>query len=374
MRLLEYQGKELFDEFGIRVPRSHLAHTIQEAREGGNKLGYPLVIKSQLTVGGRGKAGAIVKCKTQAEMELNFNELLHKQVKGEFPRGILLEEMADIKKELYLSLFLNRSKRCYSLISSAEGGIEIENAGSKVMVDVPIDGLDPQQAEETAARLGLKGETVISFVDFTTKLSKMVTEKEAELAEINPVAVLQDGSLMALDAKVIIDDNAMFRHSELKKYEHVSDLEKQAEVSGFSLVELDGNIAIIGNGAGLVMSTLDMVSDAGGKAGAFLDFGGRATTETIYEALKVISKIKKVEAILVNLFGGIVRTNLVAQAVLDAYKNNLMNVPVFARISGADSEKAREMLQGSRAKLYNTVEEAIDFAVSAVNNSRGGSR
>jgi succinyl-CoA synthetase beta subunit len=259
MRLLEYQGKELFDEFGIRVPRSHLAHTIQEAREGGNKLGYPLVIKSQLTVGGRGKAGAIVKCKTQAEMELNFNELLHKQVKGEFPRGILLEEMADIKKELYLSLFLNRSKRCYSLISSAEGGIEIENAGSKVMVDVPIDGLDPQQAEETAARLGLKGETVISFVDFTTKLSKMVNEKEAELAEINPVAVLQDGSLMALDAKVIIDDNAMFRHSELKKYEHVSDLEKQAEVSGFSLVELDGNIAIIGNGAGLVMSTLDMV-------------------------------------------------------------------------------------------------------------------
>src|SRR5215204_4926500 len=337
MRLLEYQGKELFDEFGIRVPGSHLAHTIQEAREGGNKLGYPLVIKSQLTVGGRGKAGAIVKCKTQAEMELNFNELLHKEVKGEFPRGILLEEMADIKKELYLSLFLNRSKRCYSLISSAEGGIEIENAGSKIMVDVPIDGLN---------------------------------DKEAELAEINPVAILQDGSLMALDAKVIIDDNAMFRHPELKKYEHVSELERQAEVSGFSLVELDGNIAIIGNGAGLVMSTLDMVSDAGGKAGAFLDFGGRATTETIYEALKVISKIKRVEAILVNLFGGIVRTNLVAQAILDAYNNNLMSVPVFARISGADSEKAREMLQGSKANLYNTVEEAIQSAVSAINNSR----
>src|SRR5215216_2616868 len=357
MRLLEYQGKELFDEFGIRVPRSYLAHTIHEAREGGNKLGYPLVIKSQLTVGGRGKAGAIVKCKSEAELEPKFNELLHKEVKGEFPRGILLEEMADIKKELYLSLFLNRSKRCYSLISSAEGGIEIENAGSKIMVDVPIDGLSHQEAEETAAKLGLTGETVVSFVDFTTKLSKMVNEKEAELAEINPVAILQDGSLMALDAKVIIDDNAMFRHPELKKYEHVSELERQAEVSGFSLVELDGNIAIIGNGAGLVMSTLDMVSDAGGNAGAFLDFGGRATTETIYEALKVISKIKRVEAILVNLFGGIVRTNLVAQAILDAYNNNLMNVPVFARISGADSEKAREMLQGSKANLYNTVHD-----------------
>jgi succinyl-CoA synthetase beta subunit len=370
MRLLEYQGKELFDEFGIRVPRSHLAHTIQDAREGGKKLGYPLVIKSQLTVGGRGKAGAILKCKGEAELESNFNELLHKEVKGELPRGILVEEMADIKRELYLSLFLNRSKRCYSLISSAEGGIDIESAGSKVMVDVPIEGLSPQQAEETAAKLGLNGETVISFVDFTTKLSKLVNEKEAELAEINPVAILHDGSFMALDAKVIIDDNAMFRHPELKKYEHVSELEKQAEVSGFSLVELDGNIAIIGNGAGLVMSTLDMVSDAGGRAGAFLDFGGRATTETIYEALKVISKIKKVEAILVNLFGGIVRTNLVAQAILDAYNNNLMNVPVFARITGAESDKAREMLQGSKAKLYNTVEEAIQSAVSTLNNNR----
>ena len=371
MRLLEYQGKELFDEFGIRVPRSHLANTIQEAREGAGKLGYPLVIKSQLTVGGRGKAGAIVKCKNEADLEPKFNELLHKEVKGELPRGILLEEMADIKKELYLSLFLNRSKRCYSLISAAEGGVDIEDAGSKVMVDVAIDGLNPQQAEEVATRLGLIGKTVVSYVDFTTKLSRLVNEKEAELAEINPVAILQDGSFMALDAKVIIDDNAMFRHPELKRYEHVSELERQAEVSGFSLVELEGNIAIIGNGAGLVMSTLDMVSDAGGSAGAFLDFGGRATTETIYEALKVISKIKRVEAILVNLFGGIVRTNLVAQAILDAYNNNLMNVPVFARISGADSEKAREMLQGSKANLYSTVEEAIQSAVLAEKNGGG---
>ncbi len=366
MRLLEYQGKELFDQYGIRIPRSYLANSIQEAKESARKIGYPLVLKSQLTVGGRGKAGAIVKCKSEAELEPKFNELVHKEVKGELPRGILLEEMANIEKELYLSLFLNRSKRCYSLISSAEGGVEIESAGTKVMVDIPIDGLTTQTAEETASKLGLNGKTVLSFIDFTTKLSRLVSEKEAELAEINPVAILRDESLMALDSKVIIDDNAMFRHPELKKYEHVSELEKQAEISGFSLVELDGNIAIIGNGAGLVMSTLDMVSDAGGNAGAFLDFGGRATTETIYEALKVISKIDRIQAILVNLFGGIVRTNLVAQAILDAYKNNLINVPVFARISGAESEKAKEMLNGSKAKLYNTVEEAIQAAVAAV--------
>ncbi|HEY7734888.1 MAG TPA: ATP-grasp domain-containing protein [Nitrososphaera sp.] len=364
MRLLEYQGKELFDQYGIRIPRSYLANTLQEALEAGKKLGYPLVLKSQLTVGGRGKAGAIIKCKTEADLEPKFKELLHKEVKGELPRGILLEEMADIKKELYLSLFLNRSKRCYSFIASAEGGVEIENAANRVMVDVPLDGLTPQTAEDTANRLGLSGKTVVSFVDLTTKLSKLVSEKEAELAEINPVAILGDHSLLALDSKVIIDDNAIFRHPELKKYEHVSELEKQAEISGFSLVELEGNIAIIGNGAGLVMSTLDMVSDAGGTAGAFLDFGGRATTETIYEALKVISKISKIEAILVNLFGGIVRTNLVAQAILDAYGNNLISVPVYARISGAESEKAKEMLSGSRAELYNTVEEAIQAAVA----------
>jgi succinyl-CoA synthetase beta subunit len=366
MRLLEYQGKELFDQYGIRIPRSHLANKLDEAKDGAKKLGYPLILKSQLTVGGRGKAGAIVKCKSEEELEQRFNELLLKEVKGELPRGILLEEMADIRKELYLSLFLNRTKRCYSLISSAEGGVDIESAANRVVVDIPIDGLTPQTAEDTAGKLGLGGKTVVSFVDFTTKLSRLVAEKEAELAEINPVAILGDDSLLALDSKVIIDDNAMFRHPELKKYEHISELEKQAEISGFSLVELDGNIAIIGNGAGLVMSTLDMVSDAGGKAGAFLDFGGRATTETIYEALKVISKIDRIDAILVNLFGGIVRTNLVAQAILDAYKNNLIAVPVFARISGAESEKAREMLNGSKAKLYDTVEQAIDSAVAAV--------
>jgi succinyl-CoA synthetase beta subunit len=366
MRLLEYQGKELFDKYGIRIPRSYLANSLSEAREGAKKIGFPLVLKSQLTVGGRGKAGAILKCKAPEELEQKFNELVHKEVKGELPRGILLEEMAPIKQELYLSLFLNRSKRCYSLIASAEGGVEIETSGNKVVVDVPIAGLNPQVAEDTATKLGLTGNAAVAFVDLVTKLSRMAGETEAELAEINPVAILGDGSMLALDAKVIIDDNSLFRHPELKKYEHVSELEKQAEKSGFSLVELDGNVAILGNGAGLVMSTLDLVADAGGRAGAFLDFGGKATTETIYEALKVISQIKHIDAILVNLFGGIVKTTLVAQAILDAYKNNVISVPVFARISGAESEKSKEMLQGSRAKLYNTVDEAIQAAVAAV--------
>jgi succinyl-CoA synthetase beta subunit len=370
MRLIEYQGKELFDQYGIRIPKAFLANTIEEAQQAAIKLGYPFMLKSQLTVGGRGKAGAILKCNSEKELKSKFYELLNKEVKGEQPRGILLEEMVGITKELYLSLFLNRSKRGYSLIASAEGGIEIENVDNKVIIDIPLNGLTMQTAEDVAHKLGLTGSMIVSFIDFITKLSRLMEEKEAELAEINPVAILGDGSLMALDAKVIIDDNAMFRHPELKKYENTSELEAQAQKSGFSLVELNGNIAIIGNGAGLVMSTLDMVSDAGGKPGSFLDFGGRATTETIYEALQVISKLTKIDAILVNLFGGIVKTTLVAQAILDAYNNNILDVPVFARISGAESDTAKEMLKGSHAKLYDTVEEAILAAVEEIKKKR----
>ena len=363
MRLLEFQGKELFKKYGLSVPEACLVNSRDEAMQAATKLGYPLVLKSQLTVGGRGKAGAILKCNSDSELLPKFDELINKEVKGELPRGILIEKVVAIKSELYLSFFLNRSRRCYSLIASSEGGMEIENVGNKVIFDIQLEGLSQVTVEETGRKLGLEGNIHKSFVDFTMKLSKLVIDEEAELVEVNPIAVLSGDTLTALDAKVIIDDNAMFRHPELKKYEHISELEEQAGKSGFSLVELDGDIAIIGNGAGLVMSTIDMVTDAGGKAGSFLDFGGRATTETIYEALKVISRIKRIRAILVNLFGGIVKTNLVAQAILDAYKNNLIDVPVFARITGAESDKAKAMLGGSQAKLYDTVEEAIHEVV-----------
>jgi len=366
MKLLEYQGKELFDEYGIRIPRAHLVSDVEQAKQAAEKLGYHCILKSQLSVGGRGKAGAILKCNTESELVPIYNELVNKEVKGELPTHILIEEIVDMRGELYLSLFLNRSKRGYSLIASAEGGVEIENVENKIIIDVLVDQLSADIVEDVVHKLKLRAKTKASFTEFTMKLSKLVREKEVELAEINPVGILNDDSLIALDSKIIIDDNAMFRHPELKKYEHISELEAQAKKNGFSLVELDGNIAIIGNGAGLVMSTLDMVSDAGGKAGSFLDFGGSATTETIYESLKVISKINRIDAIFVNLFGGIVKTNLVAQAILNAYNSNLICVPVFARISGAESEKAKDILKGTQAKLYDTVEEAIDAMVKEV--------
>ncbi|MFQ5969227.1 MAG: succinate--CoA ligase subunit beta [Nitrososphaerales archaeon] len=366
MRLLEYQAKSLLDKYSIPIPKGYVADNFDEVRKHADELGFPLVLKAQLKVGGRGKAGAISICKTPNALKESFENLVKKSVQGEPVRTLLVEEFAEHVKELYLSVYLNRSKRCYSIIASAEGGVDIESVGSKVIVDVGVDGISDKELKDVATKLGLDANSTQSFAELASKLSKLVVEKEAELAEINPIAMKEDGSLLALDAKIIIDDNAMFRHEELKQYEDISSLEAEAKKSGFSLVELDGNIAVIGNGAGLVMSTLDMLSDHGGKASSFLDVGGGATTESVYTALTLISKIPNVNAILVNLFGGIVRTSMVAQAIVDAYKNKLIEVSLFARISGAESDQAKEMLKGSSARMFDTVEEAIAAAVKEV--------
>ncbi|HKU32568.1 MAG TPA: ATP-grasp domain-containing protein [Candidatus Nitrosotalea sp.] len=369
MRLLEYQAKELFAGYTIPTPQGLTSKDIEQGRKDATRLGFPFVIKAQMAVGGRGKAGAIQKCHNSDEFELKYPEIMQKVVKGEKTRAILLEKMADIKKELYLSLFLNRSKRCYTIIASAEGGVEIESVKNQIIREVGLGNVDSRTAEEVGKEMGLKDKALTQFVDILQKLSKITVEKEAELAEINPLAILKDDSLVALDGKMIIDDNAMFRHDELRKFQEVSELEERAEKSGFSLVELDGNIAVVGNGAGLVMSTLDMLSDNGGKPACFLDVGGGATTDTVYEALTLISKMKKVKGILVNLYGGIVKTTTVATAFIKAYDNKLIDVPVFARMSGAEADKSKEMLKGSRTKMFDTIEEAINAAVIEVNKN-----
>ena len=369
MRLLEYQVKSLFADYGIPIPQGLTSANIEQGRKDAEKLGFPFVIKAQMAVGGRGKAGAIQKCHNIDEFELKYPEIMQKVVKGEKTRAILLEKMADIKKELYLSLFLNRSKRCYTVISSSEGGVEIESVKNQIIHEVGLGNIDTKTAEEIGKEIGLKYKALEQFVDILQKLSKVTVEKEAELAEINPLAVLKDDSLVALDGKMIIDDNSMFRHDELRKFQEVSELEERAEKSGFSLVELDGNIAVVGNGAGLVMSTLDMLSDNGGKPACFLDVGGGATTDTVYEALTLISKMKKVRGILVNLYGGIVKTTTVATAFIKAYDNKLVDVPVFARMSGSEADKSKDMLKGSRTKMFDTIEEAINAAVIEVNKN-----
>ncbi len=367
MRLLEYQAKELFAQYGIKTPKGLTSKDFEQGKKDAKELGFPFVIKAQVPVGGRGKAGAIQKCHSDDEFNLKYPQILEMSIKGEKVRAILLEKMAEIKKELYLSLFLNRGKRCYTVIASSEGGVEIESVKNQVIREVGLGNVEKQVAEEVAKEIGLEGNSISDFVDMLQKLSKLTIEKEAELAEINPVAVLDDHSLIALDGKVITDDNSNFRHPELLKYLEQSELEERAEKSGFSLVELNGDIAVVGNGAGLVMSTLDMLSDNGGKPACFLDVGGGATEESVYEALILISKMENVKGILVNLFGGIVRTTTVASAFIKAFKNKLIDHTVYARLKGAESKESKEMLKDlQQTKLFESVEEAIIAAVIGI--------
>jgi succinyl-CoA synthetase beta subunit len=307
-------------------------------------------------------------CHNDDEFELKYPQVMDLTIKGEKARAILLEKMADIKKELYLSIFLNRSKRCYTIIASAEGGVEIESIKTQIIKEIGMGDVSDEIACDVAKEIGLEGKTADGFIDTLKKLSKLTIEKEAELVEINPLAIMQDDSIIALDGKFVTDDNSNFRHDELQKYQEKSEIEERAEKSGFSLVELDGDIAVVGNGAGLVMSTLDMLSDNGGKPACFLDVGGGATTESVYEALTLINKLNGVKGILVNLYGGIVKTTVVAKAFLLAYENNLIDIPVFCRLKGTESEKAKEMLQDSKTKIYDTVEDAINAAVMGIKN------
>ena len=366
MRLLEYQAKQLFSEYGIKIPKGVTSKNIEQGRKDAKDLGFPFVIKAQVPVGGRGKVGAIQKCNNADELELKYPQILEMSVKGEKTRAILLEKMAEYKKELYLSIFLNRGKRCYTIIASSEGGVEIESVKNQIIREVGMGDVEKSVAEDVAKAIGLKDNSITEFIDLVQRLSKLTVEKEAELAEINPVAILNDGSLLALDGKIITDDNANFRHQELAQFRERSELEEKAEKSGFTLVELDGNIAVVGNGAGLVMSTLDMLSDNGGKPACFLDVGGGATTESVYEALTLVSKMNKVRGILVNLYGGIVKTTTVASAFIKAYDEKLIDLPVFARLMGAESDKAKEMLRNTKTKLFDSVEAAINSAVIGI--------
>ena len=366
MRLLEYQAKELFKEYDIKVPDSISSNNIEKGRKDAKKIGFPFVIKAQVPVGGRGKAGGIQKCHNEDEFELKYPQILGMTIKGEKTRAILLEKMSEYEKEIYLSLFLDRSKRCYTIISSAEGGVEIESVKNQIIREVGLGDVTKKVAEEVAKEIGLDKNSITHFTDILQKLSKLTIEKEAELTEINPLVILKDGSMVALDGKIMTDDNSNFRHKELAKYREQTELEERAEKSGFSLVELDGNIAVVGNGAGLVMSTLDMLADNGGKPACFLDVGGGATEKSVYEALTLISKMKKVKAILVNLYGGIVKTTIVASAFINAYDNKLIDLPVYARLMGAESDKSKEMLKDTKTKMFTSVEQAINGIVIEV--------
>ena len=362
MRLFEFQAKELFRQYGLPVPRSVLASDVDGIRGAFASLSPPVAIKSQVLAGGRGKAGgiALVDDPTQAEREAR--RIFNLPIGGERPSALLVEEAYPHDSEMYLSVSLDRGDRAFVTIAAAAGGVDVESMSGKVMRRVPLDGISEGFAADVATQLHLPAPQVPQFVKILLSLERLSREKECELAEINPLAVGKDGTLMPLDAKVIIDDNALFRHPEFAKLHPEDEFEGEASRQGFAFVRLGGDIAVVGNGAGLVLSTLDLVGDAGGSPACFLDLGGGAQQERIEAALRLVNRLPGVDRVLVNIYGGITRTTDVAAGMLTVLEEGSMK-PVYARVSGAEEEEARKLLEGTPVKLYRTAPEAVAAVV-----------
>ena len=364
MRLFEYQAKDLFRQYGLPVPRSILVSDLDGVRGAVATLNLPVAIKSQVLAGGRGKAGgiAVVEDATQAEREAA--RIFGVAIGGERPAALLVEEAYPHESEMYLSVSLDRGDRSFVTIAARAGGIEVESLSGKVIRKVPLEGIYQGFADEVASELGLKKDQAAQFSKTLLSLERLSREKECELAEINPLAVGRDGTLMSLDAKVIVDDNALFRHPEFAKLHPEDEFEGEASRQGFAFVRLDGDVAVVGNGAGLVLSTLDLVGDAGGRPACFLDLGGGAQQERIEAALRLVNRLPGAKKILVNIYGGITRTTDVAAGLLAVMKEGVSK-PVFARVSGAEEEEARKMLAGASVKMFRTAPEAVEAVVKA---------
>ncbi len=363
MKLHEYQAKELFMRSGIPVQHGVVIERPQEIR--GLSLRYPLVLKAQVLVGGRGKAGGIKLAKTPNEAETHATAILRMTIKSEPVRKLLVAEAAEIRSEYYLAFVVDRAARRLVAIASAAGGIDIEEVArqspekvAKVVID-PFFGFHPFHARALGRTIALAGTLLGDFVTIATALYRLAQSADAELVEINPLAVVGD-RLLAVDAKVIIDDNATFRHPSLPRNEELTELEEAAKASGLSYVELDGDIAIIGNGAGLVMSTLDVVAQFGGRPANFLDVGGGATAENMRQAIGIVVRKPGVRALLVNIFGGITRCDDIARGIVAS------PVPVGAvvRLTGTNEEEGRKILEGAGVHAYRDPEEAARRAVT----------
>ena len=362
MKLHEYQAKDVFTRYGIPTQRGRVIAKPDEID--GLDLRYPVVVKAQVLVGGRGKAGGIKLAADAAEARHHVQAILGMSIKGEQVTRLLVAEAARIEKEYYLAFTLDRTARRMVAIASAAGGIDIEEVARstpervvKQHVD-PTLGFLPFHAREIATAVGLRGEHVTAFAAIAVNLYRLTVQEEAELAEINPLAVA-DGALVAVDAKVILDDSAAFRHKDRPANEEMTDLERAARDAGLSYVELDGDLAIIGNGAGLVMSTLDVVAHFGGRPANFLDVGGGATTENMAAAMEIVLRKPGIRALFINIFGGITRCDDIARAIAARPPR----VPVAVRLTGTNEEEGRQILLGAGIHAFIDPEDAAREAV-----------
>jgi succinyl-CoA synthetase beta subunit len=377
MKLHEYQSKQIFARFGIPIPRGRVAVTASEARQIAEELGTRVVIKSQVLVGGRGKAGGIRLAKTPKEAEDVATAILGMEIKNLPVRKILVDEAANISKEIYLGITNDRTSRKPVIMASSAGGIDIEEVAQtnpekifKILID-PLLGLRDYQARDLAASIDLPRQHWRGFSDVTNGIWQVYTSNDATLVEINPLVITSDNRLLALDAKMIIDDNALFRHPDLVEMRDLdveAPEENEARKYGLSYIKLDGQIGCMVNGAGLAMATMDIIKLSGGNPANFLDVGGGAGAEKVAAALRIILSDPNVKAVLFNIFGGITRCDEVARGILAALEEVKPKVPMVARLVGTNADEGRQLL--AEAKMI-TAETLLEAAQKAVNASKG---
>lgn len=374
MKLQEFQAKRIFGQFGIPVPQGDVATTPAEARAIAERIGGPVVIKAQVLVGGRGKAGGIKLAKTPDEAEQVAGRILGMDIKGLTVKKVLVDPAADIRKELYLGMVLDRSRRRVVVMASSEGGVDIEEVAARTpekILTVPIDpylGLKEYQARDLAMGIGLGREQMGKFNQICQGLYECYMACDANLAEINPLAVLGDGSLQALDGKMVLDDSGLFRHPDLaamRDEDEETPEEREARLNGLSYVKLDGEIGCMVNGAGLAMATMDIIKHFGGSPANFLDVGGGAKADKVAAALRIILSDPNVKAVLFNIFGGITRCDEVARGILQALEQVPTQVPMVVRLVGTNYEEGRALLAEAKMITVDTLAEAARKAVAA---------
>lgn len=381
MKIHEYQAKQILSQFGVQIPRGEVADTPSKAREIAEKIGPKVVLKAQVHAGGRGKGGGIKLVNTPEETEKLAQEMIGMTLvthqtgpEGKLVRRIMVEEALDIDKELYVGIVIDRAKEAPVVMASSEGGVEIEKVAAETPELIfkeyinPATGFQAFQARKLAFKLGLVGNILKQAVKFILGLYKVFESADASLAEINPLLITKQGNVLALDAKINIDDNALLRHPDIKEmrdFDEEEPLEVEASKYNLNYIKLDGNVGCMVNGAGLAMATMDLIMHTGGKPANFLDVGGGVSEESVKNAFKILVSDKDVKAALINIFGGIVRCDLVASGIVKAAKELDLKVPMVVRLEGTNVELGKKILNESGLSFYSasSMKEAAEKVV-----------
>ncbi len=379
MDLFEYQGKQLFARYDIPVSPGGAADSVDDTVAVADRIGYPVVVKAQVHVGGRGKAGGIQLAANAEECRRHATAILGMDIKGHTVGRVWVEQASDIAREYYASFTLDRSAKTHLGMLSAQGGVEIEDVAAnnpdaiaRIHVD-PVEGLTAGQCEEWVDAAGLDPEARSGTIDILTKLWRCYEDADADLVEINPLILTTDGVVRALDAKVTLDGNSVFRHPEYKEYEDTQPRdarEEQAYRKGLQYVGLDGTVGVIANGAGLAMSTVDVVNEVGGKPANFLDIGGGANADVMAGALEVINHDPAVKSIFINIFGGITKGEEVANGIVQALERVAIDSPIVIRLDGTNADEGRAILEPHRSERLRVEPTMLDAARAAVELAR----